>query len=70
MMKEEEKMKKAVDALYSALTCEWEDNGNIMAEAVRDYVTGTLAEITGKTFSEVEADVERKIEEAQTRKVF
>lgn len=64
-MKEEEKMKKAVDALYSALTCVWEDNGNIMAEVVEDYVASVLAEITGKTFSEVEADVERRVDEAQ-----
>ena len=38
------RLHKAADALYSALTCVWEDNGNIMAEAVRDYVISTLRE--------------------------
>ena len=65
MMKQEEKMKKAVDALYSALTCIWEDNGNIMAEAVEDYVISVLADITGEKIHEVEADVERRVDEAQ-----
>ena len=60
MMKQEEKMKKAVDALYSALTCIWEDNGNIMAEAVEDYVISVLADITGEKINEVEAEVENR----------
>jgi len=47
-MSDYDKLIKAVDALYSSLTCVWEDNGNIMAEAVRDCVISSLAEITGK----------------------
>jgi len=58
-----DELNKAVDALYSSLTCVWEDNGNIMAEAVRDYVISTLAEITSKTFTEVEVEVERRVVE-------
>lgn len=64
-MAEEDKLKKAINALYGALTCAWEDNGNIMAEAVRDYVIMELAEITGKTFSEVEENVMKKVNQAQ-----
>ncbi len=31
-------LKLAVDTIYDALTTVWEDNGNIMADAVRDSV--------------------------------
>ncbi|ODS29733.1 MAG: hypothetical protein SCARUB_05166 [Candidatus Scalindua rubra] len=65
-MTENQKLDKAVEALYSALTCVWEDNGNIMAEAVSDYVISVLVDTTGKTFSEVEAEVKRRVARAQT----
>ncbi|MEK0337264.1 MAG: hypothetical protein QQN41_07515, partial [Nitrosopumilus sp.] len=59
------KLNKVVDALYSALTCTWEDKGNIMADAVRDFVLSVLSDITGKSITEIENEVIVKVEKAQ-----
>jgi hypothetical protein len=59
------KLKLAVDTIFNCLSCEWSNNGNIMAEAVRDSAISNLAEITGMTEPEIQKRVEDKIEEAQ-----
>ena len=38
------KLEKTVDALLDGLTCTWENNGNIMADTVRDDVLNVLTE--------------------------
>ena len=47
------------------MTTVWEDNGNIMADAVCDSVVLNLSKITGKSFEEIEKKVESLIENAQ-----
>ena len=59
------KLNEAIEALFSALTCVWEDNGNIMGDAVKDQVTTTLAKITGKSFNSVQNDVDKMVEQSQ-----
>jgi len=61
----DQKLKLAVDTIFDSLTCVWNDNGNIMAEAVRDSVVSNLAEITGMTELEIQKKVESKVEESQ-----
>jgi hypothetical protein len=61
----ENKLKLAVDTIYDALTTAWEDNGNIMADAVRDSVIQNLSQITGKSVQEIEEKVESLVEDAQ-----
>lgn len=61
----ENKLKLAVDTIYDALTTLWEDNGNIMADAVRDSVIDNLSKITGKSIEEIEEKVESLIDAAQ-----
>jgi len=56
---------KMIDALYSALTCTWDDNGNIMADAVRDSTLNVLVEVTGKTVDEIENIVDEKVIDSQ-----
>jgi len=59
------KLKTAIQALLDALTTVWEDNGNIMADAVRDSVITRLSEISGMSFDEIENKIEEMIEAAQ-----
>ncbi len=59
------KLKLAIDALYSTLTCTWEDNGNILADAVRDHVINVLADVSNITYSEVEEKINELVEQAQ-----
>jgi len=61
----ENKLELAINTIYDALTTVWEDNGNIMADAVRDSVITNLSKITGKSFEEIETKVEDLIEDAQ-----
>lgn len=56
---------KLAKALISALTLEWSDNGNIMADAVRDMCIQAVANATGKSFSEVLVLVEEMSNELQ-----
>lgn len=53
------------DCLISALTLEWSDNGNIMADAVRDMCIQAVADASGKSFDEVLQLVEERTEELQ-----
>lgn len=59
------KDEQIVHVLISALTLEWSDNGNIMADAVRDMCIQAVADATGKTFDEVLHLVEERTEELQ-----
>lgn len=61
----ENKLELAVKTIYEALTTVWEDNGNIIADAVRDGVMENLSKITGKSFEEIEQKVESLVEDAQ-----
>ena len=56
---------KLIYALISALTLEWSDNGNIMAEAVRDMCVQAVADATGQSFDGVLRLVEARAEELQ-----
>jgi hypothetical protein len=59
------KLKLAIDTIYDALTTVWEDNENIMADAVRDSVMTNLSKITGKSFEEIEKITENMVNRAQ-----
>lgn len=61
----ENKLELAIDTIYDALTTVWEDNGNIMADAVRDSVIENLSKITGKSVQEIEEKAESLVENAQ-----
>ncbi|HEY3295384.1 MAG TPA: hypothetical protein VGL38_08090 [bacterium] len=54
-----------IDALLSALTLQWSDNGNIMADAVRDNCMSLIASLTQRTFDEIEHLVDAKRQELQ-----
>lgn len=56
---------KLVYALISALTLEWSDNGNIMADAVRDMCIQAVADATGRSFDEVLQLVDNRTDELQ-----
>jgi predicted RNA binding protein with dsRBD fold (UPF0201 family) len=61
----EEKLQLAVETLFDSLTVSWEDNGNIMAEVVRDSTITNLSKITGNSFDEVRRIVNIKVENSQ-----
>ena len=61
----ERKLELAIATILDALTTVWENNGNIMADAVRDNVMLNLSKITGESFETIEKKVESLIEEAQ-----
>jgi len=60
-----DKLSAATEALFLSLTTHWEDNGNILAEAVRDKVIDTLQQITDKNIDIILAEVENRIDQAQ-----
>ena len=55
----------AIQSLFDALTTVWEDNGNIMADAVRDSVITNLSSLTGLKQSEISHIVDDMINDAQ-----
>jgi hypothetical protein len=59
------KLELAIQTIFEALTTVWEDNGNIMAEAVRDSVILNASKITGISTEEIEKRIEKMVEEAQ-----
>lgn len=61
----EKKLELAITAILDALTPIWEDNGNIMADAVRDSVIQNLSINTGQSITEIEKKVKSMVEEAQ-----
>jgi hypothetical protein len=60
-----EKLELAIQTILEALTTVWEDNGNIMAEAVRDSVILNTSKISGMTSEEIEKKIEKMVEDAQ-----
>lgn len=61
----EKKLELAITTILNALTTVWEDNGNIMADAVRDSVVLNLSIITGRSTEEIEKKVESLVDAAQ-----
>ena len=61
----DKELQVAIDALYDSLTTEWYDNGNIMADAVRDSVITNLSQITGLSFNEVLDKIHTLVSDAQ-----
>lgn len=61
----DEKLKLAIRTIFEALTTQWEDNGNILADAVRDKVVNNLSSLTELTVEQVQAMVESMVEDAQ-----
>jgi hypothetical protein len=56
---------KLADALLDSLMLNWEVNGNMNADAVRDACTRALAEVLDVSFEEIEAMVEARINNKQ-----
>jgi len=52
--------KQLSEALLDALCLEWQDNGNISAEAVRDQCIQTLADVLGMSFPEIAILIEQR----------
>lgn len=52
-MEPSQKIAELTQSLIDALCVEWSDNGNLMADAVRDSCIETLSRILGKSFAEV-----------------
>jgi hypothetical protein len=61
----EKKLELAITTILDALTTAWEDNGNVMADAVRDSVVLNLSKITGKSVDDIEKKVESLVDAAQ-----
>lgn len=59
------KLELAIKTIFDSLTTVWEDNGNILADAVRDSVMTNLSSITGLSFKEIDLKVDKMIEDAQ-----
>jgi hypothetical protein len=59
------KLQLATETLFEALTTVWEDNGNIMADAVRDSVISNLSEITGLSEDEIGSRIAQLVDQAQ-----
>ena len=55
----------AIQSLFDALTPVWDDNGNIMAEAVRDSVITNLCLLTGFKYDEIVRIVEEIVNSSQ-----
>jgi hypothetical protein len=60
-----DKLELAIETIFASLMTEWENNGNIMADAVRDNVMMNLSEITALPISEIEKKIETLVENAQ-----
>ena len=60
-----EQAQKLVDALISALTLSWDNNGNILADAVRDRCVQAVADALGKSFAEVLILINKRSEDMQ-----
>jgi len=59
------KLELAIKTIFDSLTTTWEDNGNVMADAVRDSVINNLSNITGDSIADIEKKVNNLIEDAQ-----
>ena len=56
---------RLVDALISALTLSWDNNGNILADAVRDSCVQAVADAVGKSVAEVLLLINKRAEDMQ-----
>jgi hypothetical protein len=56
---------KLVDALISALTLSWNNNGNICADAARNVCVQAVAEVMRMTINEVLNLIEERAENLQ-----
>ena len=61
----DEKYDLAIKTIYLSLTTTWEDNGNIMADAVIDSVLSNLSAMTGESIESILAKVERTVADNQ-----
>ena len=61
----EEKLQLAIKTIFDALTTVWDDNGNVMADAVRDSVITNLCQLTGMSFDEIVTKVDQMVDNAQ-----
>ena len=57
--------KKLADVLLDSLTLNWQDNGNISAEAVRDACIQALSEVLDVSLDEIIAMVDQRIQQKQ-----
>jgi len=57
--------KKLADVLLDSLTLNWQDNGNISAEAVRDACIQALSEVLDVSLDEIIAMVDKRIQQKQ-----
>ena len=61
----EQKLELAIKTIIDSLTTVWEDNGNIMSEAVRDRVLTNLSKLTGFDIESLDNKIEELILERQ-----
>jgi len=52
--------KQLSEALLDALCLEWQDNGNLSAEAVRDACLQVLSDVLGMSFDEIVILIEQR----------
>lgn len=56
---------KLAEVLLDSLMLNWQDNGNICADAVRDSCIQALCEVLDADFDEIIAMVDQRIDEKQ-----
>ena len=56
---------KLADVLLDSLTLNWQNNGNISAEAVRDACIQALSEVLDESLDEIIAMVDRRMQQKQ-----
>jgi len=56
---------KLADVLLDSLMLNWQDNGNISADAVRDACIQALSEVLDEGLDEIIAMVEQRIQQKQ-----
>ena len=57
--------KKLADVLLDSLTLNWENNGNISADAVRDACIQALSEVLDESLDTIIAMVDQRIQQKQ-----
>jgi hypothetical protein len=53
--------KQLSEALMDALCLDWQDNGNISAEAVRDACLQALSDVLGMSFHDIVILIEQRV---------
>ena len=56
---------KLADVLLDSLTLNWQDNGNISADAVRDAYIQALSEVLDETVDTISNMVDQRIQQKQ-----